>query len=242
MEYVARSHRNPFALSPPCDQFVPGYGNTRADFHVIGDHPGVHGGETTGIPFTDRPWSERFFDALVRGGLVRETRLAGDSDTNADFVEGSIPDGNSTESAKNGAPSEVPLTTDWTFFSYLHMCVPARDGPDADSYATLEPFFDAELRAITAHVLLPVGERATSHVLRSYTARRSDGLPDMEGLHARELHGSGWLVIPIEDPSQWSDTDEERLVETLRALVDSDYRQVSDLGRFVTDGDSYFVR
>jgi len=37
----------------PCERFVPGYGDTRAHFHVVGDHPGVHGGLDAGVPDSD---------------------------------------------------------------------------------------------------------------------------------------------------------------------------------------------
>jgi len=44
-------------MRPDCESFVPGYGDANADFHVVGDHPGVHGGVDAGIPFTGEPWS-----------------------------------------------------------------------------------------------------------------------------------------------------------------------------------------
>lgn len=213
MEYVADTDSNPFGLSPPCDRAVFGFGNVNADFHVVGDHPGVHGGTETGIPFTDRPWSEEFFETLVRAGLLQE----------ADLESGAV-------------------TGYRTFLSYLHMCDPGETEPDAASYGRMEPFFDAELRAITAHVLLPVGPRATEHVLKTYTARVPDDPPAMGELHASELRGSGWLVIPIKDPTDWRDGDADRFVERIESLEDADYRQISDLGRFLPGGDSYLVR
>jgi uracil-DNA glycosylase len=213
VEYVADSDRNPFGLSPACDRFVPGYGDVNADFHIIGDHPGVHGGLASGLPFADRPWSEQFFETLVEAGLLRAVDL------------------------EAGA-----VTPYRTFLSYLHMCEPASGMPDEDSYGQMEPFFDAELRAITAHVLLPVGARATTHVLESYTARVPEDPPDMDTLHATESRGSGWLVIPIKDPVEWTGDDATHLVESIRHLEEADYHQVSDLGRFIPGGDSYLVR
>lgn len=213
MDFIASTERNPFGLSPPCDQYVPGYGDTQADFHVVGDSPSVHGGHTTGIPFTDCRWSEQFFEALERGGLVQNVELVADH-----------------------------VASYRTFFSYLHMCPAGEEGPDADSYATMEPLFDAELRAITAHVLLPVGPRATAHVLRNYTAKAPGDHPDMDSLHASEIHGSGWLVIPIKDPAEWTGSDETTLVDRLNSFEQVDYRQASDLGRFIAGSDPYLVR
>jgi uracil-DNA glycosylase len=212
VEYVSETPQNPFGMDPPCERYVPGYGDVSADFHVVGDHPQVHGGLATGVPFTGRPWSDQFFDALEQAELV------------------SAPD-----------PAAGDLDADGTFLSYLHMCDPGETPPDAESYAAIEPFFDAELRAITAHVLLPVGGRATQHVLQEYTARSVDE-DTLDALHGVELHGAGWLVVPIEEPAEWTQGDVDRLVDGLARLRRSDYRRVSDLGRFLPDDDPYLVR
>jgi len=197
----------------PCADFVAGYGDANADFHVVGDHPGVHGGDETGIPFTDRDWSAAFFDALAAAGLVADVDLPAGS-----------------------------LDATHTFFSYLHACVP--DGPDVDAaaYVRLEPYFDAELRAITADVLLPVGERATRHVLSEYTATDPDLATSMADLHGTELLGSGWLVVPVAEPAAWTAGDGRRLVDGLTTLQRTDYHRTADLGRFVAGPGSYYVR
>ncbi|WP_348610697.1 uracil-DNA glycosylase family protein [Halobaculum rarum] len=229
MKNVTDRVSNPFGLSPECDRFVPGYGDANADFHVIGDHPGVHGGLETGVPFTGSAAGERVLDALVRAGLLE---TAGD------------------------AP-----TVDSTFLSYLHMCEATDDrlGPDGTptsaSYDDMERFFDAEVRAIAAHVLLPVGERATRHVLEQYTAQAHKTQIRMDDLHGREIRGSGWLVLPIKDPAEWTETkdatdggdasgstDADRLVDALATLRATDYRRESDLGRFIAGSDPYLVR
>jgi len=213
MEFIAREDRNPFDMQPACDRFVPGYGDTSADFHVIGDNPSVHGGLSTGIPFTDCPWSEQFFDALYGGELLQQVDL---------------PDGR--------------LLSKNTYLSYLHMCDPGEEPPDAHDYSLMEPFFDAELRAITAHVLFPVGARATKHVLSNYSARAVEEPLDMDSLHGTEIHGSGWLVIPIKEPAEWANGDSDHLVDALITLQQKDYRQISDLGRFLADDESHMVR
>jgi len=213
VDFLARNAHNPFDIHPLCEQYVPGYGATTADFHVIGDHPGVHGGLSTGVPFTEKEWSERFFDALVDGGLIESAALA---DGRIDSPE--------------------------TFFSYLHMCAPETAVPEQWSYDEMEPYFDAELRAITAHVLLPVGERATEYVFGEYSAIPVDEAADMDTAHASDRQGAGWLIVPIKDPAEWDDDDQEKLVAELQALLASDYQQLSDLGRFLPDSDPYFVR
>ncbi|GAA0300405.1 uracil-DNA glycosylase family protein [Halarchaeum salinum] len=192
-----------------------------------------------------------------------ETYVPGYGDANADFhVIGDHPDAHGgadtgvpftgTNAAVRlqhalaavglvGDPGETP-TVDNLFVSYRHMGVP--DGkPDAADYADMEPFFDAELRAITAHVLLPVGRATTEHVLEQYTARRGKvDTSDMAAIHGEEIHGSGFLVVPVRDPREWEDGDAETLVTALDELMDRDYRRESDLGRFLTGPDPYLVR
>nr|WP_279294748.1 uracil-DNA glycosylase family protein [Haloarcula hispanica] len=203
---TARQH-NPFGFDAPCEPFVPGYGDANAHFHVIGDHPGVHGGETSGIPFTDSAAGERLQRALVEAGLLAE--------------------------------AGTPPTVEKTYLSYLYMC--GGDPPTDADYEALEPLFDTELRAITAHVLLPVGERATRHVFANTTSEPTESI-DMDALHATEVPGSGWLVYPIKEPAEWSDDDEDALVDVLTALLKTDYRREADLGRFLPNDDPYLVR
>jgi uracil-DNA glycosylase len=205
---VAESLSNPFGFDPGCESFVPGYGDANAHFHVVGDHPGVHGGVESGVPFTGSVSGERLQRALAEAGML--------------------------ESAGN------PPTVDNTYLSYLHMC--HADGtPSQESYDDLEPLFDSEFRAITAHVLLPVDERATRHVFAVATAEPTDDV-DMERRHATEVMGSGWLVYPIKEPAEWNDGDEAALVEALKALQETDYRREADLGRFGPTGETYLVR
>jgi uracil-DNA glycosylase len=208
VENVTDRRSNPFGMTPPCDRFVPGYGDANAHFHVVGDHPTRHGGIDSGIPFTETPASDRLRNALTTAGLL--------------------------------ADAGPPPTVRRTFLSYLCQCVPAGTEPTEAEYADTEPFFDAELRAITAHVLLPVGERPIRHVLETYTAREVPA--DPASLHATELRGGGFLVLPIADPSDWDDSDEAAIVEALDRLTATDYRREADLGRFVADDKPYFVR
>ncbi|WP_396613136.1 uracil-DNA glycosylase family protein [Haloferax sp. S1W] len=208
MRNVTDRTRNPFDMRPPCDQFVPGYGDANADFHVIGDHPGVHGGVETGVPFTDEA-GKRLQDALYEARLLETT----------------------------GDEPEVNAT----YFSYLHMCVP--DGsPTEAEYTDMERFFDAELRAIAAHVLLPVGATATKQVLENYTAVAWKTDIEMDELHGTEVLGSGFLVMPIKDPIEWDDGDHDELVSGLLTLQSTDFRRESDLGRFIPGSDPYLVR
>ena len=194
-------------MRPPCERFVPGYGDANAALHLVGDHPGVHGGLDTGVPFTNAA-GRRLLAVFAAVGLLDD------------------PD------------SDAPALDD-LFLSYLHLCA---DDPTPESYVDCVRFFDAELRAIGAHVLLPVGERATEHVLRTYTARTPQQPLDMDVLHASELRGSGWLVVPIADPGGWNDGHAERLREALETLLGTDYRREAELGRFMPGDEPYLVR
>lgn len=198
-------------MEPACGQFVPGYGDANAAFHVIGDHPGVHGGAETSVPFTELPSAMRLQEALQSAGLLRTT-----------------------------GPEPV---VDETFFSYLHMCVPNPGGtPSTAEYTDMERFFDAELRAIAAHVLFPVGARATTRVLEEYTAQAWKTTVDMDRLHGTEIRGSGFLVMPIKEPAEWIDGDRETLVDAITELRSTDFRRETDLGRFIAGSDPYYVR
>ena len=180
-----------------------GYGDANADFHLIGDYPGVHGGTETGVPFTGSVAGERLQPVLHELGFA------------------ALPYADEPEYAN-------------LFASYCHMCCVSDGGvPSAESYADLERFFDAELRAINAHILMPVGERATEHVLREYTTQAHRIELDMETLHARELRGRGFMVIPICEPADWADGDREKLVEKLEAVLASDYRQTKGVATLV---------
>ncbi|MFB6153218.1 MAG: uracil-DNA glycosylase family protein [Halodesulfurarchaeum sp.] len=210
MENVTDRVSNPFGMQVPDDRpAVYGFGDVNADFHVIGDHPGRHGGVASGIPFTGSVAGRRLRRVLGDVGLLV------DSD-------------------------ESPPTVRSVYLSYLHPAVP--DGEPSDQeYADLERFLDAEVRAVTAHVLLPVGERAIEYVLGHYTAEAiADG--DTEAHHAAELGTGAFLVVPVAEPSRWTAGQADALRDRLAAILSRDFRRESDLGRFLVGGDPYFVR
>lgn len=128
------------------------------------------------------------------------------------------------------------------FMSYLYPCCSGGSVPSTAQYAQLEPFFDAELRAVAAHVLMPVGERAIRHVFREFSAIAPETIDDPATLHAEERPGSGFLLLPIGEPDSWTDRDRTRLSEQLDRILSSDYRQMSDLSRFAGADDLYLVR
>ncbi|MDG5818227.1 uracil-DNA glycosylase family protein [Natronococcus sp. A-GB7] len=208
MQNVTDRTSNPFGMRPPFDRSPPGdrpavfgYGDANADFHLIGDHPGVHGGADTGVPFS-APEVEPLRAVLREVGF---------------------------ESGPRDEPAFENL-----FASYVHMCtLPAGDAPTNREYDDLERYFDAELRAINAHILMPVGERATDRVLEGYTTQRDRIDLEMAALHATEIRGRGFLVVPIKEPGKWEDTEREALVARLEAILGRDYRQTKGVATLV---------
>jgi uracil-DNA glycosylase family 4 len=210
VENVTDRTSNPFGMEPPCESrcsaSVPavfGYGDANADFHVVGDHPGVHGGTDTGVPFTGTTAGERLQGVLADVGFAADPYA-----TEPDYGD--------------------------LFSSYRHMCC-TTDGnaPTERSYDDLERFFDAELRAINAHVLLPVGERATELVLEGYTAVAHRLERSMDARHAEEFRGRGFMVVPVREPADWTGDDADVLRERLAAIRSSDYRQTKGVATLV---------
>ena len=103
------------------------------------------------------------------------------------------------------------------YLSYLRLS----PGDPAD----LERYVDAEIRAINAHILLAVGDDALSYVLEEFTTRARKLPHDAARLHAGEVRGRGFLVVPVADPTDWTDGDETALVDRLESILDGDYRQ-----------------
>lgn len=201
---------NPFGMDPPCPgdctREVPavyGYGDANADFHVIGDRPAVHGGVETGVPFTGSTAGERL------QGVFHEVGFAA-----VPYVD---------------RPDYADLFTSYRYAC----CTPDGGAPTGGDYADLERFFDAELRAINAHVLLPVGDRTVRFVLDAYTAVSHRLDEDPSELHATEVRGRGFMVVPVREPADWTGDERDRLVERLEAILASDYRQTKGVATLV---------
>jgi uracil-DNA glycosylase family 4 len=205
IETVADRVSNPFGMRVPRlvesdPGAVYGYGDVGADFHVIGDYPGRHGGAETGVPFTGSDAGRRLQRVL---GAVD---LAADEYADRPSLEN-------------------------CFLSYCHPAItPGSRAPTAAEYREAEPFLDAELRAINAHVLLPVGERAIQYVLREHTTQAENVEQDP---HAVQVRGRGFLVVPVRDPAVWDDDDEAALVTEVQTVLGMDYRQTKGVPTLV---------
>lgn len=204
MENVTSEVHNPFGIRYP-GAAVPAYGDANADVHVVGDHPGRHGGTGTGVPFTGSVAGARLQRVLHAVGLV-------------------------------AAPyADEPEATD-CFCSYTHPPVwegTAGTDPDDASYADAERYLDAELRAVNAHVLVLVGDRALDYGLREHTAFAARLPTDATALHAQEVTGRGFLLVPVKEPSAWTPADETALQERLATILARDYRQTKGVATTV---------
>ena len=119
------------------------------------------------------------------------------------------------------------------FLSYAHSAIPPGPEPTTASYADMERFLDAELRAINPHIILAVGDRALAYALREHTSLASKLPSDAAALHAEEVRGRGFLVVPVRSPEEWRLADEVALRETLERILASDYRQTKGVATTV---------
>ena len=193
VENVTEETSNPFGMRVN-GRAVYGYGDANADFQVVGDHPGRHGGVETGVPFTANVGGTR----LQR--VLHDVGFAADPYADRPRLEN-------------------------CYLSYVHPSVPEEGGPTDASYADMERFLDAELRAINPHIILAVGDRALAYALREHTSLDGKLPRDAAALHAQEVRGRGFLVVAVKDPDRWTSGDERALRERLEALLASDYRQ-----------------
>lgn len=111
------------------------------------------------------------------------------------------------------------------YLSYLHLS----PGDPAD----LERYIDAEIRALNAHILLPVGDEPLSYALSEFTTQAGQIPAEAARVHGSEIRGRGFLVVPIREPAEWEPGDESAIVDRLEALLDSDYRQTKGVATTV---------
>ena len=70
-----------------------------------------------------------------------------------------------------------------------------------------------------------MGDDPLAYALRELTTQARSLPADAGRLHATEIRGRGFLVVPVGEPTAWDPGDETALVDRLEALVNSDYRQ-----------------
>jgi len=172
-----------------------------------------------GVRPPSRPAVHGYGDPNADFQFIGESPAAhGGVDSGVPFTSGAAQDVLETLDALGFVDERDPLRLRNAFLSYVHLS----DGEGDD----LERYFDAELRAVNAHILVPLGGFAARHVIGTYTAQgpRLADTP-LDEMHATEVRGAGFLVVPALDPRDWEDGDREALRRKMDDLLSSDYRQ-----------------
>ena len=109
------------------------------------------------------------------------------------------------------------------YLTYLTRCRhPDRAATD-EEIGQCDPFLNAEVRMINPEVLIPVGERALRVLAADHTTLREP--PAIEAAHATEIRGRGFLLIPMREPDEQTDADQQAWLDTMRDVLGGDYRQ-----------------
>lgn len=111
------------------------------------------------------------------------------------------------------------------FFTNLTRCRHPDREPTDREVDTCEPFFNAEIRMINPQIIVPVGARPLRELAVEYTTRRPDSF-DIETEHATTIRGRGFELVPMKEPTEMTDAEEDAFLEHMRENVLSrDYRQ-----------------
>lgn len=195
---------NPYGMDPSCTR-CPELVETRSTIvHGYGDVAAdflfvaempTHETDRAGHPVVETDGDRSLGDLLAAVGFLRD-------DTDAD-----------------GHP-----VLENAFVTHLTRCHHPDRGPTNEEIAACEPFLNAELRTINPELLIPLGERTVKSLAREYTTTNPDDLT-LEEIHASEVCGRGFELIPLREPGNMDREDFEAAVERLSATLERDYRQ-----------------
>lgn len=113
---------------------------------------------------------------------------------------------------------------DNAFVTHLTRCHHPERGPTDGEIANCEPFLNAEVRTINPEILVPVGERVLRFLAREFTTTDAAEL-SIDDVHATELRGRGFELIPLEEPSAMSEAQCEAAIDRIIDTLGRDYRQ-----------------
>ena len=113
---------------------------------------------------------------------------------------------------------------DNAFVTHLTRCHHPDRSPTDREIEECEPFLNAELRTINPDILLPLSERVLHALAADYTTKSPTALA-IDEVHATEVRGRGFELIPLRDPRSMNDTEFEAAVDVLTATIERDYRQ-----------------
>lgn len=120
------------------------------------------------------------------------------------------------------AAGEPRLTN--AFITHLTRCHHPDRPPTDREIENCEPFLNAELRTINPEILVPLGERVLRTLAGEHTTTDPASLR-IEDVHATELRGRGFELIPLRAPHSMDSDEFEAAVERLTATLERDYRQ-----------------
>ena len=126
------------ALVASRSRIVHGYGDPSAQIIFIGEAPGQHGADRTGVPFS----GDKSGRALQR--MLIELELSEDQQ-----------------------PSDQPQLRCFVT-NIVRCCPPANRTPTLREQASCAPFLAAELDAINPQIIVPIGLQALRTVARRY--------------------------------------------------------------------------
>ncbi|HEU5098547.1 MAG TPA: uracil-DNA glycosylase [Roseiflexaceae bacterium] len=126
------------ALAASRSRIVHGYGNPGARIVFIGEAPGRHGADRTGVPFSGDKSGRVLQRMLIELGLSAEQ-----------------------------APAERPRLHCFVT-NAVRCCPPANRTPTPREQANCAPFLAAELAAIDPRIVVPIGLTALQAVARHY--------------------------------------------------------------------------
>ncbi len=193
----------PIAFAPDCrrcpelarnrNQVVPGYGERPARLAWIGEAPGCHGGDRTGVPFTRDRSGRRLMALLIRLGL----------------------------SAEIDPRCERPRLR--CFVTNLLRCNPPENRqPTLREIARCQPFLLAELAAVEPAVIVTLGLPATRFAFARFLGRRAERIGPLHACPIEvPTRPCGWpeILIPSRHPARASNRDWRRLARTVDTIL-----------------------
>ena len=126
------------ALVASRSRIVHGYGDLNARIIFIGEAPGQHGADRTGVPFSGDKSGRALQRMLIELGMSEDQR-----------------------------PSDQPQLRCFVT-NIVRCCPPANRTPTLREQANCAPFLAAELNAIDPQVIVPIGLPALRAVARRY--------------------------------------------------------------------------
>jgi len=173
---------------------VSGYGTVPAEVMFVGEAPGRHGADVTGVPFTRDRSGRRLQALLIRVGLSLEQD-----------------------------PSVERPRLRYCFLSNIVRCnPPGNRRPTAAEVAACRPYLLQEIADVHPRILVPVGLLA-SQILLEWLGLPSGRMRDLHARPVPIPSGSGpdglRLVLPLRHPSRASNAELTAFAHVLSSLL-----------------------